>query len=85
MPMPEKCSTPAETFLELGVEADGLDRGRLDTEAGTAPLAASVDDLVDVVAGVGGVGEILDELVGDRRSGLRVAVGALGHGSRSLR
>jgi hypothetical protein len=74
-----------EQVLELRVEAYRLDGGRLGAEAWAAALAPSGDEGIGVTAAFGFVGEPVDKLVGDRRSGLGVAVGSLGHWSRSLR
>jgi hypothetical protein len=56
--------SPGERLTQLRVESDRLDAGggRADRWA-TAPAA---ERLVDVVARLGLVGELLDELVGDR-------------------
>jgi hypothetical protein len=58
------CS-PCEAFLEVWVKPDRLDRRWSVAEAGTASLASAGEDLVDVIASFGFVGQRVDELVVD--------------------
>ena len=53
---------PCEAFLEVWFEADRLNRRWRAAEAGTASLASSGEDLVDVVASFGFVDERGDHL-----------------------
>jgi len=50
-----------------------------------APLATAGDDLIDVVAGLGFIGQPLDQIVVDGLVRPGVSVGALGHGLSSFR
>jgi len=55
----------SEALLEFRVEAEGLDSRRCRSERWTATLATVGNDLVDVVASFGLLGQLLDELVID--------------------
>jgi len=78
-----------EPLLEVGVKTNGFDGRGSGAESGSAALAAAGDDLGDVVAPLGFVGELVDELVGDRGAGLRVGllyyeIGTLAAGARAI-
>jgi hypothetical protein len=60
-----RLGTTSESFLELWVEAHRLDRRRSRAESWPTARAPSGDDLVGVVAGLGFVGQPVDELVVD--------------------
>ncbi|MGQ0431925.1 MAG: hypothetical protein ACT452_05920 [Microthrixaceae bacterium] len=55
-----------QELLEFGIEANGLHRRWLNAEPRSTALAASGDELVDVVPALGLSGQCLDEVVGDR-------------------
>jgi len=64
-----------ERLAQLGVEPNGLDASRSRADRRTS--AASADRFVDVVTGLGLIGELLDELVGDRLAAGGPAMGLL--------
>src|SRR5207244_333586 len=68
---------PGQRLAQLGIEPYRLDARGSRAERWTSTPAAQ--DLVDVVSALGLLGQLSDELVGDRNAARRLAVGLLRH------